>query len=227
MSAAEKMAGSITDHERIRAVHDICGLRKWAVPNPTGASANKAERNAEFVRLHVEERLTLTAIGERFGISRERVRQIVRKHGVAVAVTTAVRSESAGVDFTCPVCEVTTRMGAFRASRRLYCSRDCYSIDRNAAGPATYRHPDGHVWLSAPGRRTMRAERYIAELHIGRPVTHDECVILRDDDVENWSEPDNIAIVTWKQLMAVRDGRAKREDMPPITETHTRQQNAA
>lgn len=40
------------------------------------------ERNAEILRLHFVEGWNLTEIGEHFGISRERVRQILRAHDV-------------------------------------------------------------------------------------------------------------------------------------------------
>jgi hypothetical protein len=39
------------------------------------------ERNWEIVRLHLSEGLTLSEIGRRFDITRERVRQIVKAHG--------------------------------------------------------------------------------------------------------------------------------------------------
>lgn len=40
------------------------------------------ERDAEIVRLRTEEHLTYKQIGERYGISRERVRQVLRRAGV-------------------------------------------------------------------------------------------------------------------------------------------------
>lgn len=55
--------------------------------------AEKTARNAEIVRLHVEGRLTLTAIGERYGITKERVRVLVRRTGVSPSLTRAVQTE--------------------------------------------------------------------------------------------------------------------------------------
>tara|TARA_R110000796_G_scaffold96823_1_gene203472 strand:+ start:2916 stop:3059 length:144 start_codon:yes stop_codon:yes gene_type:complete len=37
------------------------------------------ERNAEIYRLRTEEHMTLAAIGRRYGVTRERIRQIVKK----------------------------------------------------------------------------------------------------------------------------------------------------
>ena len=41
----------------------------------------KDERNQEILRLWNEEVLTLEEIGERFGLTRERVRQLLVQHG--------------------------------------------------------------------------------------------------------------------------------------------------
>jgi|TARA_E500000318_G_scaffold92962_1_gene91869 DNA-directed RNA polymerase sigma subunit (sigma70/sigma32) len=40
---------------------------------------DNSERDAEIYRLYDEMKMTFTAIGKRYGISRERVRQIVEK----------------------------------------------------------------------------------------------------------------------------------------------------
>lgn len=45
-------------------------------------SSVKSDRNREIVRLHVEGNLTLAEIARRYGITRERVRQIVGAQGV-------------------------------------------------------------------------------------------------------------------------------------------------
>jgi len=37
------------------------------------------ERNAEIYRLRVQEKMTLAAIGLKYGLTRERIRQIVKK----------------------------------------------------------------------------------------------------------------------------------------------------
>jgi len=37
------------------------------------------ERNAEIYRLRIVEKMTLAAIGLRYGVTRERIRQIVKK----------------------------------------------------------------------------------------------------------------------------------------------------
>jgi DNA-directed RNA polymerase specialized sigma subunit len=48
----------------------------------SGTSPHPSERNAEMVRLYAEGDLTLRDIGERFRVTRERVRQIVARAGV-------------------------------------------------------------------------------------------------------------------------------------------------
>lgn len=44
----------------------------------------ESARNLEIYRLRKEERMTLEAIGRRFGLSRERVRQLVKRVAAAL-----------------------------------------------------------------------------------------------------------------------------------------------
>lgn len=48
----------------------------------TLSRSHLTERNEEIIRLYVKERLTLREVGGRFGLSRERVRQILERAGV-------------------------------------------------------------------------------------------------------------------------------------------------
>ena len=57
--------------EDLRALRDADALaRKEAI-------ANKAQRDIEIARLRLGEGLTLQAIGDKYGLTRERVRQII------------------------------------------------------------------------------------------------------------------------------------------------------
>lgn len=90
----------------------------------------KAERNMRMVAMHVEDRMTLAAIGDVFGISGERVRQIVRHAGVSQSVTLSVMSEAASgprverVVRVCPTC--SKPFESLPYFRRKFCCKECY-----------------------------------------------------------------------------------------------------
>ena len=99
------------------------------IRNPSGESAEKTERNAEMVRLYTEEHMTLEAIGGRFGVTRERVRQIVKRAGVGRDVTMAnhaMRTEENLVDVVCEECGKVVRRRPSRAGR--FCSIRCSKV---------------------------------------------------------------------------------------------------
>ena len=87
----------------------------------------KTERNAEMVRLYTQEHMTFEAIGGRFGVTYQRVCQIVRRAGVGQDVTMAndaVRSEKLRVS---TVCEQGGEVMRQRPSLvRRFCSHRCY-----------------------------------------------------------------------------------------------------
>ena len=89
----------------------------------------KAKRNAEIVRLHVEDRMTLTAIGLRYGITKERVRQIVRRAGVSPSVTSAVLKEKSipCVEVVCETCGTVVWRKPYRSGGiGKFCSPRCF-----------------------------------------------------------------------------------------------------
>jgi len=51
-----------------------------SVPGPPSGVVGSRERAREMLRLRTEQGLTLAAIGARFGVGRERVRQIINRH---------------------------------------------------------------------------------------------------------------------------------------------------
>lgn len=56
-----------------------------AYPRGKPHPRRKAERNREILRLYRDERLTYSEIAKRFGLSVERVRQIVRDEQIRAA----------------------------------------------------------------------------------------------------------------------------------------------
>lgn len=56
-------------------------------------SEEKVDRNTEIVRLHIKDRLTLKAVGDHYGITRERVRYIVRRAGISPLTTREIQRE--------------------------------------------------------------------------------------------------------------------------------------
>ena len=105
---------------------------------------NKA-RNHEMVRMHVEDRMTLSEIGRWYGLSRERIRQVVRYEGVAQSVTADVaaparrRQRVLRVARLCEECrdsfEVLPHLSA-----RLFCSRRCYISSISYSDVGLIRH---------------------------------------------------------------------------------------
>ena len=94
----------------------------------------KTERNSEMLRLYIEEHMTLETIGDLFGVTRERVRQIVSRAGVTRDVTLAsmaIRRDSYRVQATCVHCGKVVMDVPSRPKRR-FCSPFCrYSSPNN------------------------------------------------------------------------------------------------
>ena len=106
------------------------------------------QRNAEIVRLHVEEDLNFTEIGLRLGITRERVRQIVRKEGVPASLSKVIRSDRNAEEFVCKYCG-KTEWRAYRV-RTKYCGLSC-ARKAGAIGIHVYTNDEllGHLRLLA------------------------------------------------------------------------------
>lgn len=89
-------------------------------------NGTKTERNAAIVDLHVNGRHTLTGVGDIFGITKECVRQLVRRAGVSENVTAAVQRErkrDAWVAWICAGCG-RTHVTIPSATKR-FCSPSC------------------------------------------------------------------------------------------------------
>ena len=88
-------------------------------------------RNREMVRMHVEDRMTFSEIGKVVGLSRERVRWLMRREGVPQSVTADVKARALRhkrVPRTSRICECGGTFDTLPSQRtRLFCSHRCYS----------------------------------------------------------------------------------------------------
>lgn len=81
--------------------------------------------DAELVALHVGERLTLSQVGARVGLTRERIRQRVRRAGVPQLTTDRIRRECTTrlEKWACPHCG--REVAGQPHKRGSYCSPEC------------------------------------------------------------------------------------------------------
>lgn len=89
---------------------------------------SSAVTDRDLVRMHVGERMTLAEIGERVGLSRERVRQRVRRAGVGTHVTRMIvreQREAKRVLWECATCGYQEALKPSRATITTYCSTRC------------------------------------------------------------------------------------------------------
>jgi len=147
----------------------------------------KTERNEEIVRRHLDGEF-MSALGREYGITRERVRQIVRRAGVTREESLDARRQ----DWTCGTCGKKERRRESDAARG-YCSPECAAVARRIGeGPRSpaFEHPDGHLWTY--DRRLGRNIRYarsvagekFREAH-GRELERTEWVGHIDRDPKN------------------------------------------
>lgn len=160
------------------------------------------DRTEEWVRMHLEEGLSFRAIGRRWGVSGERVRQVVRAAGITPAASNLATTRP----WTCGGCGEVWRVPL--GWRKRYHSQACMAAARERAReeePARWhhaRHRDGHWWVTdRQTKRTMRAARYLAQVDLGRELDRNEWVTLRDGDPDNL-DPSNILVLTPKQTRA-------------------------
>jgi hypothetical protein len=172
---------------------------------------------------------TFAAIAKDYGISAERVRQIVKRLGVSGKDGQAVRKQRAVRDRTKACAECGTPFSS-RAKGARYCSRVCQFLglrgprtETSRVGPDGYamsRAPDGHWMMRNRERaRAVRVERYMFERGLGRPLKHTEWVRLLDRDPDNLS-PENIALMSPTEVFKMRGGmfaKANRNRTPSYT----------
>ena len=102
-------------------------------------------RNREMARMHVEDRMTLSEIGRWYGLSRERIRQVVRHEGVAQSVTADVaaparrRQRVPRLGRVCEECTDSFEVLPNRAAQ-LFCSRRCWIVSVSYSEAELIRH---------------------------------------------------------------------------------------
>ncbi len=85
-------------------------------------------RNREMVRMHVGDLMTLRAIGQTFGLSGERVRQLIRLAGVTPGMSDVLRSQRTLLKIrtiNCGCCDTVFSFMPKNGMRRQFCSRNC------------------------------------------------------------------------------------------------------
>ena len=98
--------------EQVGAPTGTVASALWRTGAPRkGRGSNRgpqdADRAAEFIRLRSEEHLTYEQIAERYGVSRERVRQVLRQAGADITTLKHERLVAVGKKYqprTCAVC---------------------------------------------------------------------------------------------------------------------------
>ncbi len=139
-------------------------LRRYGIPRhqkrgpTTGARKLRqfTERDAAIVRLY-ENGKTLEELGASFGITRERVRQILVRDGCNVRHRGQAKREARKITLVCPQCGESRRILPSKINRLndAYCSASCRALDNpNHSGRRAYlmRRDDRLVW-SEIGRR--------------------------------------------------------------------------
>jgi hypothetical protein len=159
---------------------------------------------------------TMDAIAADYGLTRERVRQLVKRHGVTGENGKRVRRRKRKAERTRD-CEACGKTFVADSPERRFCSQKCVGdgkrgprVDSAREGPGGYsmtRHPSGHWLMRRPGTSsTARAERVMVEQALGRRLKHTEWVLLLDRDPDNL-DPSNIAVMPPSEAMKFRGGQ--------------------
>jgi hypothetical protein len=160
---------------------------------------------------------TMDAIAADYGLTRERVRQLVKRHGVTGEDGKRVRRRKRTAERTRD-CEACGKTFVADVPERRFCSYSCAAqanrgprVEHAREGPGGYsmtRHPTGH-WVQQrpdiPGR-SIRVERAMVELALGRRLKRTEWVLLLDRDPDNLN-PSNIAVMTPSEAHKFRGGK--------------------
>lgn len=119
-------------------------------PGTTQQPRTHPERDVEIVRRY-QAGETLEGLGLAFGISRERVRQILVREGCAERHRGRARREAQQVTLVCPTCSRSRRIQPPRTKRRkdALCSSKCRALaNPNHAGRRAYlmRRDEHLIW---------------------------------------------------------------------------------
>lgn len=83
------------------------------------------KRNREIVRMRCEDRWTLQEIANRFKLTRERVRQILERHGITCTAFKSLDHRTKRVTVPCLICGVGVETVPSKSLRRPFCSEGC------------------------------------------------------------------------------------------------------
>lgn len=107
----------------------VSSISVWVAKAGASKRGHDHRRRAnpkDVVALHTQDRLTLTEVARRVGVSRERVRQIVRKAGVPESFSRDVLRERQAlrwVPWRCEACGREERLSPYQAAHRKRCDQ--------------------------------------------------------------------------------------------------------
>lgn len=158
---------------------------------------NEARRKDMMVRYLDNE--TMEEIGQFYGITRERVRQILGPDFIRAAKV----GRKARVRWVCQQCGTVKKVNK-TAAARLYCSRECSAIAARCPSedyphiPVALRRNsmDNRLWVRDPETgKHMRAIRYLAQKNAGRELKRTEFAYPKDGNWDNLT-PENAGVRT-------------------------------
>ena len=114
--------------------------QRWATPR---VSPNKERDAAILVRYYAFDRPSLDVIGREFGLTRERIRQVVKTYGYGMRPNRSALPALPEFHL-CPICDVGYEVGTYAAHAREH--RTAYSSERDRAfAEAVKASPDRTV----------------------------------------------------------------------------------
>lgn len=180
---------------------------------------NRSERDAVIVDLHVRQGMMLSEIGRRFGLTRERVRQIVKENG-GRSMTRSRWAKQRKTRLRAAKDAVAAK-AAYRNS--LDWIRDRCEVDANGCWiwqRAMYPSGYGHV---APNRAGGYAHRLAWELAYGPiPTDGPRLCVCHKCDVPACVNPDHLFLGTYSENIqdSIAKGRFTRNRGPRARKTH-------
>lgn len=163
------------------------------------------ERRARAFAALYEQGYNYREIGQVSNLSHERVRQIIGTK-LSKEKIKRIQKERHRITVACELCGFEFKTMKGRPRKRCLREPEC----EQERDPKRWINPqDGHQWVLDPmTKKVMRAQRFLVQRWLGRPLKRNEWVVLLDGDVYNLDR-ENIAIMTPKE--ALRHGRLLRD----------------